>query len=282
MTLSQAGISIEDDAVRYVSLNPLRYGTLALPASDALAKLKGLGVKFVSAAMPEDKSYVFATAVQSATPDDLADAVAFTIEQNAPVKLAQSLHFFEYLSLPNGADPTAVSVSVLPVEAGQEWHKLFAAAGISAVSFDLRSQAVARALIPRGDKRVQLIIDLGPVKTGLYLVENEIIQFSSTPAVNASGQDTGAIQMLKEEIKKVFLFSKDKKIEHITLTGAGAVNDAFVAALLSDAETPYSVGNPWVNVRGFKKRLPDMPFEESLAYTAAIGTLLPTPHYEHV
>ena len=51
---------------------------------------------------------------------------------------------------------------------------------------------------------------------------------------------------------------------------------------MSDVETPYSLGNVWINVCDVEKRLPDMPFETSLAYAAAIGAALEENSREYV
>jgi len=51
---------------------------------------------------------------------------------------------------------------------------------------------------------------------------------------------------------------------------------------MSDVETPYSLGNVWVNVCDTEKRLPDMPFDTSLAYAAAIGAALKESPREYV
>lgn len=286
MRLAQAGISIDDRSLRFISLNPFRYGEIPLgPGNlpEALTKLKSHGIKFVSAAIPEDKAYIFSTKVESATHKDLADAVAFTVEENAPVKLASSLYAFEYMSEPSERSTTTeATVSVIPLEVAKGYASDFDKAGVTSVSFDLRSEALARALIERGDQKTHLVIDLSDSKCGLCLVEREMVRFSSSVAVDASAHATEAMATLKQELKKVFLFAKDKKIDHITLTGGGAESDAFVAELLNDVDTPYSIGNVWVNVAKYKEKLPEMPFTESLRYAAALGSLLPPSHYSYV
>jgi hypothetical protein len=94
--------------------------------------------------------------------------------------------------------------------------------------------------------------------------------------------DIQSIDSLKAEVRKVFLFAKEKKIEHIDLTGWGAANEAAVATLLSAVDTPYSVGNVWANVHSLKGRLPEVAFEESLKYAAAIGSALPPINHLYV
>ncbi|MBX4198803.1 hypothetical protein KW800_00800 [Candidatus Parcubacteria bacterium] len=270
MNLAEAGVSVEGSIVRYISLSPFRYGEMSLD------KFKAMGFHFVSVAIPDDKAYVFNIKVESATYKDLGDAVASTVEENAPVKLATSVHSFEYEGEPSAEGKSIpASVSVLPLDVAESYAKEWSAAGITPVSYDLRSEAVARALIERGDVRAYLILDLSETKTGLYLVESEMVRFSSTLPIDLSVHTTESMALLKNEIRKVFLFSKDKKIEHVTLTGVGAEDDAFIAELLREVDTPYSVGNVWVNVRAFKHRLPEMPFRESLRYAPAIGALLP-------
>lgn len=296
MTLAEAGVSVDERSARIVTLNPLRCVEVPLPPgvvaggvvvdkiafAKAFTDLKNSGLKFVSAAIPEEKAYLFTTKVESATYRDLSDAVAFTVEENAPVKLASSVHSFEYVSEPEESPAgTEAVVTVLPLDAAKSWSEAFGAAGLELVSVDLRAEAVARALTSKGDTRMRLILDLGETKTGFYLVESGLVRFSSSAPMALSG-DIQSIDSLKAEVRKVFLFAKDKKIEHIDLTGSGAGNEAAVATLLSVVDTPYSVGNVWANIRSLKKKLPQVPFEESLKYAAAIGSALPPINHLYV
>lgn len=63
-----------------------------------------------------------------------------------------------------------------------------------------------------------------------------------------------------------------KEMSKILLCGEGSLLKGFVDFLRSHLEMPIELGDPWVNIP-FKK-VPELPFEESLGYTTAIGLAL--------
>lgn len=305
LEMREAGVSISERVVRYVSFRPGSNGELILvkngeipldegvissgevmdkqKLANALSKLrKEHGIRFVSATIPEERSYLFTTSVEKVSYEDLDDAVAFTIEENAPVSLADSLFAFEMI---DKKDEFGVAVSVLPISVAEEYIDAFELAGITPISFDIESQAIARALVKRGDDRSHLIIYLGKRKVGFYLVHDEVEQFSSIQSIDLSGSAVSpeAMQALKAELRKFFSFWSAKheengmpnqKVEHIIIGGPGASDEKVVASIMSDIETPYSVANVWTNVCSLEKHLPQIPFDVSLSYAATIGTAL--------
>lgn len=312
LRLAQAGISISDKAVRFIAFEPVRDGTLFLrrygeipllegivssgeindkhELTEALKKLrKEYGIQFASATLPEEKSYLFITELDRLPYRDLRDAVAFVVEDNAPVSLADSLFSFELL---DSGDSLKAAVTVLPTEVAANYAEVFEAAGIMPVSFDIESQAIARSLVARGDDRSHLIVHVGERKSGLYLVEDEVVQFSSI--LNIDVLEVGSestIKNLKAEIRKFFLFwntrldkegNPGRKIEHCIISGSGAANDALVAEIMSDIEIPYALANVWTNVLRFEKHLPKIPFDISLSYAGAIGAALGENSHEYV
>jgi len=66
-----------------------------------------------------------------------------------------------------------------------------------------------------------------------------------------------------------------KELEKILLCGGGANLKGFVEFLTSQLRIPVQFGNPWVNIlRKPLKEIPELPFEQSLAYTTALGLAL--------
>lgn len=312
LTLTDAGVSISERTVRFISFTPGKNGELHVDHSgeiplpegvvssgevrdkqrliEILSKLsKEEGLRFVSATLPEERAYLFTTTVDRVPYKDLRDTVAFVIEENAPVSLSKSLFSFEVLDTPTDLK---VAVSVLPTDVAQDYIEVFEAAGLTPVSFDIESQAIARSMVKVGDERSHLIIYLGHNRVGFYLVRDEVVQFSSTLAIDVSNStDPEMIKTLKAEVRKFFSFWSTKtglndmpnqKVERILVGGPWAKDETLVSSIMSDVETPYSLGNVWVNVCDVEKRLPDMPFESSLAYAAAIGAALRESPREYV
>lgn len=309
LLLSSVGINITDDNIKLVELNreilgrgfkltyrnklsipkgTIESGLISNPAGLTFA-LKNLSeqhdIRYAHATLPEEKAYLFTTTIGRVPPEGLRDAVAFIIEENAPVSLADSIFDFEIISEDEGAGEIKLTVSVLPKSIVATYVETFESAGIVPISFNLESQAIARAVVHRGDRRSHLIINLSAKKSGFYVVEDEVVQFSVTPTYGFDEGDSNlGLSDLKAEMKKVLAFwnartdklgKPEKKIEKIILCGSGADKKDFVKKLMGESELKYVLADVWLNTSPFRDYVPDMPFEESLDFAPAIGLVLP-------
>lgn len=312
LQLAEAGVSISDKAVRFVTFDSMRDGSFELKKYGEEPLLEGVvsggeindkealietlkklreehHFTFVSATLPEEKTYLFITELERLPYRDLRDSVAFVIEENAPVSLKESIFSFELL---DNKESLQAAVTVLPTAVAVNYIEAYEAAGLTPVSLDIESQAIARAVVKHGDNRSHLIIHVGERKSALYLVEDEVVQFSSilNTDFDKMGQEE-SIKSIKAEMRKFFVFwntrldkngRPGRKIEHCIVGGSGAANDALVAALMSDIEIPYALANVWSNVLRFDKHLPKIPFDASLSYAGTIGTAIGESLKEYV
>src|SRR3989344_5459887 len=307
LLLSTVGISITDEDIKFVQLrrqifedgfklvhsskiiNPeeaIKSGLINDP-SKIVSILKELslhyGIRYARASLPEEKAYLFTTTIGWVPHEGLKDAVAFIIEENVPVTLAESVFDFEVIREDKNADEIKLTVSVLPKNVVQSYIELFESAGIVPVSFDTESQAIARALVHRGDKRSHLIVNLSIENTGFYIVEEEVVQFSTTPAYGFGKDDLYPnLSDLKAEMRKVLAFwnartdpSSERKIEKVFLCGPGAGKEDFVRKLMDGSDVRYVIGDVWLNTSPSRSHIPKITFDESLDYASAIGLVLP-------
>jgi Type IV pilus assembly protein PilM len=299
LLISSIGVTISDSSVYLVEFKRsgkgdrglilLHLGSVPLPegavtdgvvnnreaVTKALKELREhFNFRYVRATFPEEKAYLFTTEVTKASGADLRDAIAFTIEENAPVHLAESI--FEYDVIGEDDDKVKVAVTVLPTEAVTAYCALFEDAGITPIGFDITPQAISRSLIPRGDKRTFLIVNAGERKTGFYVVEDGVVQFSSTMVLGAGdGPEYPDLDALRTEVRKIFGFW-DTKIDKVILSGRGAGKPDFVERLMSELGVEYAVGDIWASASPIEKYVPDIPFTTSLSYAAPVGTALPS------
>lgn len=242
-------------------------------------------IHYAEATLPEEKIYLFTTTIDKVPFEGLRDAVAFVLEENAPVSLAESVFDFEIIEEDSNSNQIKLTVTVLPKSVVNSYIEVFESAGITPVSFDTESQAIARALVRCGDKQSNLIINLSVKKTGFYVVSDEVVQFSTTPAYSI-GEDESypSLNDLKAEVRKVIAFwnarsdksgRSEKKIEKIILCGFGASKKDFVEKLMEECEVPHALADVWQNMSASKSHIPEVSFEESLEYASAIGLVLP-------
>jgi Tfp pilus assembly PilM family ATPase len=309
LLLSSTGINITDSTTQFVELkreifgrgfklahsgkleNPrgaVESGLIKNPAGlvSVLKKISSdYGIHYAHATLPEERVYLFTTTINRVPVEGLRDAVAFIIEENAPVSLSDSVFDFEIIGEEGGTGKIKLTVSVLPKSVVGAYVEAFESAGITPVSFDIESQAVAKAVIHRGDKRSHLIINLSANKTGLYVVDDEVVQFSITPTYGFGDDDSYlGLSDLKAEMRKVLAFwnartnksgQLEKKIEKIILCGPGASKKDFVRKLMEEIEVKYVLADVWLNTSASRDYAPNMPFDESLEYASAVGLVLP-------
>lgn len=312
LSLSNSGIAISDEGIKFIEFhhglfgNGLKlshyekislpdgavFGGLIYDSKDVALALKKLkdkyGITYTRATLPEEKAYLFSAVIPRVPIEGLKDAVAFIIEENAPVKLAESIFDFDIITSSPEMSQVEVTVSVLPRKVVSSYAEVFEAAGLTPVSYDIESQAMARALIPTGDPGTWLIVDLENKKTGFYIVEAGVVQFTTTLPYGAAGQGTAE---LKAEMRKIFAFwsarevkpgSHSKKIDRVLVSGGGAQHRDFVMELMNESPVSYSWGDPWVNIRGMGGSLPKKLADLAPSFASAIGLALPHPHRPYV
>ncbi|MDO8565557.1 MAG: pilus assembly protein PilM, partial [bacterium] len=221
-------------------------GALSLALKDLSSRYS---LSYIHATLPEERAYLFTATIERVPAEGLRDAVAFIVEENAPVSLPDSVFDFEVIDLDPASTTLKVVVSVLPRNVIASYIAAFESAGMTPISFDIESQAIARTIIPEGDRRTQLIINWGEKRTGFYVVEDEVVQFSTTPIHGLLAQESVPnLHDLKAEMGKVFAFwntRADKQgvsarpIERVLLCGAAVTNASMVADLMSECVVPH-------------------------------------------
>ena len=313
LLLSTSGLAITDDSIKLLqfehnfftqNLKLSYYDKVSLPQgivesgfiNDAeklttvLKELsKGYGFKYVYATLPEERAYLFSATIDRVPSEGLRDAVAFIIEENVPVSLADSVFDFDVVEELKETNQIKVTVSVLAKKVVDFYIQVFEAAGVTPVSFDIESQAIARAIVPEGDKRTQLIVNLTDAKTGFYIVEDEVVQFTTTLPYGT--KSPLSFENLKNEMAKIFAYWSSRnagsglpprQIEKILLCGLGAYNQDFVADLMREVTIESASANLWANVGRPINDLPERVTKESLDYTSTVGLVIPHRHPVYV
>lgn len=306
LSLSNTGVAIDEEGVRLIELKrPLfarayklsQYKKVALPEgavqSGFIHDTGKLGAAlhelaestssfYVRATLPEEKAYLFSAYIHKVPEDSVRDAVAFIIEENVPLSLSESVFDYNVISGAPEAEEIKVVVSVLPKKVVSSYTEVLEKAGLVPVSFDIESQAIARALVPWGEKTTHLIVNLSKKKTGFYVAEDGVVQFTTTAPYGSDQAEH--LNDLKTEMRKIFAFWSartekpgfpDRKIEKVIVSGSGSLDNSFVAELMSECAIKYELGGPWVNLFGGKGGVPAEFSHDSLEYVPAIGLALP-------
>lgn len=303
LDIPYSGLSISDDFVRYVKfsntengLKLLSFKEIPLPggavvsgvinnANEVSNILEGLNKEFktglVKVSLPEEKTYLFNTKIPlQIDPKDIRGAIEFKMEENVPTPLSE-LTFDYIIATPEGhKDHVDVVVSALPTKIVDDYVQTVTSAGISILSLEIESQALARAITPKNSSGTYLIVHLRKNKVGLYVTTNGIVHFTTT--IQVDGSPKNDLQYILSEIKKLYVYwhslkenldDDNKRINRIVVCGSGA-DEEVVSYLTSDLKTGVSLANVWVNAFDINKSMPPISFNESLGYAPAVGLAL--------
>jgi type IV pilus assembly protein PilM len=147
--------------------------------AEALSKVaKKIGQPFVHVSLPEQRGYIFQASFPQARDLSLNDAIAFSIEERIPFSAAEATFDFEVLP---ESDPQEVRVNVtaFPRKIVETQYEALTEAGLVPLSFEMESQAAARALLPRDD-HTRMIVDFGDTRTSVSIIDRGVVRFTTS------------------------------------------------------------------------------------------------------
>jgi hypothetical protein len=255
--------------------------------------------QFLKCSIPESKSYIYETTIANVAPGDEEDAVAFTIEERAPVSLADVV--FDYRVTCKTKQNKIVSVGVVPHEVVASNLDMFGKAGFKVLGLEVEAQAVANAVVAKGSKENVIIVTIKPEKTVIAIVENGGVFMSTTVEIGSKtfdaarskqgeGDETnGAFlepcSLLKNYINKYYIYwlthkdatcEQKEVLDRVIVVGKEAAVPGFIDYLKSNLKLRVEAANVWINCFDINKHVPEIPFAESFDYAEVIGLLAST------
>lgn len=325
------GLAISDQAIRFVllkhfdddGLKPILYGERSLPVGSLLNGdivkpqeiieilkdlKKGWPTPYATVSVPEEKAFLFKTEVPAMAEKYIRGNLDLHLEEFVPFASGEVVFDFELIGQSKiKANSLDIGVAVLPQKVVTHFVDVLEAAGVKPLSLEVEPQAVARALISRGDSQTTLIINFGGVSTGLAIVGHNVVQYSSTLNVggktfSAKGKETdgnigrfssllGTLSVLRDEVNRLLIYWKEHrmlasgvtnatgdKIESVILCGRDTNINGFREYISASVNLPVIVGNVWANAFSFDEYVPPIQFNDSLGYAAAVGLALHRPY----
>lgn len=267
---------------------------------------KKYNISFVKTSLPDEKAFLFRTTIPKMSVEEIREALQFKIEENVPLMANEAIFDFQVLPWEDKeAKEIQVVVSVVGEELVFNYLNIFKESGLKPVLFEIESQSIVRAVIEKGDMRPYIIVNVGVGKIGLYIVDRGLVQFTSNLNLgkdffssltfsrkeeNIRYKDEQAMvytksadteRVLKDEIDKLLAYwssfnpTSKAKIEKIILCGEGALDQNAKNYFKTYFSFPIELANVWTNAFSLDHVTPDLPFEESFKYVAAIGLALP-------
>jgi len=200
LAMSSFALDISDQSVKYgklhLSNNGLvlsNYGKENLPAgaivsgkiendSKIVEILKILkkreNMHFVRVALPEEQIYLFNLNLPIMKMDEIRDAISLQIEDNIPLSLNATIFDFEIIN--QNDKEFNIRVLATPIDLIESYLSIFDQAGLVPLSFELEAQAIARSVLHFNAKENVMIVDFGETRTGISIVEDGRVLFTST------------------------------------------------------------------------------------------------------
>ncbi|MEI8339379.1 MAG: pilus assembly protein PilM [bacterium] len=232
---------------------------------------------FVQSVLPEDECYLFNTQIPGGVkkPEEIRQSIEFHLEENVPMPVAETVFGFEEVGCSEDSSVKTVNVFAAPRTLVDKYISMFAAAGMTLVGFDIESRAVARAVVPGGDMKPYMIINIRDTGTTISVVDRGLVLFSSTSNVGANSIDeairrnknitAAEARKIKEKALNKIADADSVEIFSALINFASAIKDEtdrFYAYWLShretnrhdDVERVYLVGKSSL-ITGFEKYL---------------------------
>lgn len=173
---------------------------------------------FANVALPEEQAYLANMRIPHVAPSEVRGAIELQLEEHVPISAADAI--FDYVIVGDGGvrrkDALDVVVSALPRTAVEEYLDLFRGTGLTPVAFEFESQAMARAIIPRGDNGTFLVVDIGKMVTDMFVAANGVVQFSASLDIGGNNLTTAIERTLKVTHEE----AEALKIKHGLIGGA--------------------------------------------------------------
>lgn len=277
-------------------------------------------VQWLRFALPEEKCFVYSTtisfpegtkldvpaagssvgptasSIETVVPREL---VATTLAQNIPLPPSDVIFDFSVLAVDAKARTAQVVVYAFPLALAKAYADAFTAAGMTPLSFETESQSLARAVLQHGKVGTDLIVHFMTHKTIIAIVSDGRVVYASTiaHASEAAAKNAAEVATMKEsvelltirdELLKVISYwhsmrgrEKKDKIQSVVVSGNVSTMLDLPDYISKHAGIPSRLANVWQNAFSTDDHIPEIPFEKSLEFTAAVGLALAStiPHH---
>ena len=242
LSMSSCAIDISDHSIKYGEIKATafglrlgRFGQVKIPSgvvvsgkienekelASILMELRNrLNLNFIRVSLPEEQMYLFTLSIPKTDDTNLKEMILLQIEEHVPLKAVDIT--FDYNILSQNEKSFIIEVVAIATLTIESYLSVFLKVGLTPLSFELEALAIARAVIPTGEKHPIMIVDFGNSRTGVSVVYDGKVLFTTTV-------DIGGVN-LTNMIAKNFSLSFEKAEEmkrSYGLSGYSNIDDIF-------------------------------------------------------
>ena len=296
----RVGISFSDQSLKMVRLGhsgstfpidtlfvPLEPGIVvggSISKPDQFVKIiseasKKFNVKYASFTIPDEFTYFYKVFLPTTKGGDLTESIAFTIEENVPLGLADTLFDFVPVSI-NEKNNTHEVETVVVACAKKEIDKIseiLLSSGLEPLSCLPESQAITEAIIPKDTSGSVCVVHVRENRITIYLVRNRLVEFVTIRNINKEDYEQTFLDEYSKFIEYLEKYQNglDKNIGQVFICGefeyVKQIASVMKMSLASNNKT--ALANVWTNIFDISKYTPELSYEISLSFGGAIGVV---------
>lgn len=207
LQLPSVGVDVSDTSLKFIQFRPnsghagtfsivqfgdipIEPGTLVRGEVKDMKKLvaaivevkKRTKAAYIRLSLPEERAYLFETELKKGTPfSEIRGLLEFRLEENVPLSPRDAYFDYEVYEYPGKSDQLGVSVTVYACDTINGYYDACKQAGVTPLALEVEAQAIARAVLPACSRQgTQMIVDCGRTRTGVGIVHNGILMYTST------------------------------------------------------------------------------------------------------
>lgn len=295
-----SGLSFSDSSIKVVSFDKKSphstLKSLIVPLEGAISNGKiinpdelanklsvvreNLNSPFVFFTIPDELAYVFSVTIPVVKGSNPIDSVAFTIEENVPLSLTDTIFDFVPIKVfKSESDYNAYVVVAAGVKKEIEHYvETINKSGLEAVGCVHESQSIANAVIPQNFAGSSCIVHSRRGRIGIYLVKDGVVHFATLRTID----DGDYKKQFLDEYEKFFEFSlkystnENDVIKNVFVCGEFEYAKKTTEAIFESGKSmkEAKLSNVWSNVLRIEKDPPNIPYEDSLNLAGPIGAVL--------
>ncbi len=172
---------------------------------------KELGNNYIISSLPEEKAYLKVVWLPKMEKEQIRKSLELQMEEVIPLPPAEALFDYEICDNADNKDERlGVVLTAFPVTLAEEYLESFKLVGFFPIAFEVENQAMARALIPSGEKNASMIVDFGRTKTSFMIFEGGLVKFTSTIPIAGESINKSLARSLKIDVFEAERLKQEK------------------------------------------------------------------------
>ncbi len=246
----------------------------------AEAKPQGIKTKKIVFALPENQSYFLATTLPPTESDNTDDVIKEIVSESFPLD-SQDL-VFDFNLIQKSKQDAEIFLRVGSQRVLSSWQSFWLELGLEIDIFDTEFFALARDLVLLDPKAPVCLIDIGAVKTNIFIWQNGLIYYSSVLGVGGNFftkaiAEKFKLTMVTAERKKMQLGLSRQILPLLIKQLRAVVNETETA--INYYQNSYGVAVKEVVLLGGSSRLKGLTefFRETLTLPVSLAKLKSLP-----